>query len=1544
MKKKIFSFLLASLATLAVSAQWTRPTAPVLSPASDMVPAEEKGVGDTYYLWNEEGKAFLGETPIGGNDHWKVRTAARTDKGLEIYFQKYKLNGVWQEGNYYLRTYTVANQSGRWDLMWIPLSNNDICYSDYEEPGQNRGYGDGAPLWNVELNGAALRVKTGTLQPVWNFQEQNRDFYLGVPRNREDIEQDIFYPNCTAEDNVDWRLVKKTDYLAYIIKVEAYAAAVELNDAIAASEAAYPGIDLTSVKAVYNNTNSTAEELKAAQEQIADLERQYIETHISGSVDNPYDATGLIVNPTFEGAASAAAEGWTGGNVAWDSNIFEMWSQEAVSYDLYQDIANLPNGVYEVKVNALHRIAGYGDAHYQGAVLADDAQVLRTSQVYANNYWKLNNDLMDGARSEKLDSDHDAQRDGKFFPDGVHYADAAFKAGDYELSLFCAVTDGTLRIGIRCNDRKAYSWTAADNWRLTYYGAAADATDMLKANLKQNLKDYTDALVQTSLMETFEQATADLNAATDYAAVEAAYTTAMGLYYDMEKSRVAYNHYVNYVESVIPQTEGLNCDDADELADYLFGSNSDQFGGIIEERTLTPEELAAQEKWVSEKLAAAIKNTVEEGRDYTELIPNANMNYGSFQDAGWSVTWQGSAIACNCDSKLYTVGEFWEYQNFDVNVTLTEMPQGIYELAIPALYRSGDKLYDHPATSEIYVNDLSRDVMKAVDDAIEVESNDSPTNLNIYHDQWTTLEGFQSYYRYNPEETLPSDSWPYDQIHERDGRIIAFPNSTAGASVAFAAGRYVNKVYGIVGEDGKLTIGFRSKNMEGNYGSSWTVVGHITMKYMGDNQEAIDGIKEEAEAQAQNYLYSDEIFYAGYKDELQEALDQLVLANDKATLLQEIANMKAVYNKINTNIKLYAELKNLIGADNTGMYAVAVQLLEAGVITNEEANAMMSEAEEYIAGCYDGSYTNEQAQEIIDKVRSNPNLDVIYVRGGVEGVEGDDWSSVNNPLRRQADGTYKGTCKFRDERYGNMGVYAGNRSLVSFQYFDTWMSARNDENRWLTDDPTPRKLTLDTGDRHFLTAGGEWEFTINLTDSTIVCKPVGDVLYKSQIYAVGNLMNHGWDRSWDGAVNNIIAHQGNGIYQGGIVFANGVDRGEITFFYNDHWLLNDNWGEGRIGNPTDQLKVESGEETHANRFQGDRKWILDPSHHYLVTYDMNRATMRFDIRDLQGGDTEEDPLLINNFEDLLMVHTYLRQGETHYFALTADINLKGKQLPQLNGPGNESGRSYERYIHFDGRNHVLAGYEGDHTLAGEYFNSVFGVLAGTVKNLGIIGCNMSDDLDMLARYDRYGSQAMGPFAGKLGNEHYSGTTTLENCFAAGTINGGTIVGGLAGSLEGKTEVKNVFAQVDILSDGTCGGLFGRTNAGDAKVTNAYYAGEVSSNAPVVELVTDADNTAYANVANFTTNACPQATLNYDGSNFAALQQGVVAFDPTVWGCSAEADALPVLKAFEEVLTGIQSTTAGEAQRQGLIFDLQGRRIQKPARGLYIQGGHKMVVK
>lgn len=135
---------------------------------------------------------------------------------------------------------------------------------------------------------------------------------------------------------------------------------------------------------------------------------------------------------------------------------------------------------------------------------------------------------------------------------------------------------------------------------------------------------------------------------------------------------------------------------------------------------------------------------------------------------------------------------------------------------------------------------------------------------------------------------------------------------------------------------------------------------------------------------------------------------------------------------------------------------------------------------------------------------------------------------------------------------------------------------------------------------------------------------------------------------------------------------------------------------------------------------------------------------------------------------------------------------------------------------FDGNGHRITNVNiyGTFSDNKSFWQGLFGVVSGTVKNLGVENINYRiNDFE-----DWYGSACIGGLAGDL--EH--GTPVVENCYVTGSITysgkssglyGSGATGGLAGAANGAS-IKNCFTNVSINSSAKyIGGIIGESQSG-----------------------------------------------------------------------------------------------------------------------------------
>ncbi|MBO4430304.1 MAG: CotH kinase family protein [Bacteroidaceae bacterium] len=222
--------------------------------------------------------------------------------------------------------------------------------------------------------------------------------------------------------------------------------------------------------------------------------------------DNPVDCTSLIKNPDFN-----SKSGWIGNPslAGVDNSIVSYGGTgvEDVTFDVYQNLSNMHNGIYRLKAKGFYRygdvkyetrngyggVSRYGDQIYQEntysgwdenqyndvwvtytipyAVLTHRYGIERQFAILYGNTAKVGLPLIFTGAKECQTYRGDYKTEFGWVPDNATGASEALMGNDYEVELLVPVIDGTLQFGV-CKDRGyKFDWTVFDDFRLEYLGA-----------------------------------------------------------------------------------------------------------------------------------------------------------------------------------------------------------------------------------------------------------------------------------------------------------------------------------------------------------------------------------------------------------------------------------------------------------------------------------------------------------------------------------------------------------------------------------------------------------------------------------------------------------------------------------------------------------------------------------------------------------------------------------------------------------------------------------------------------------------------------------------------------------------------------------------------------------------------------------------------------------------------------------------------------------------------------------------------------------------
>ena len=199
------------------------------------------------------------------------------------------------------------------------------------------------------------------LNPFANFTNFQPDMYVGVNDTLDGGGNTRVWANLfagTSAHFVDWQLISVEDYNAHLTALDIYAKAEELK--VILDEGKSKGADVAAQQAVYDNEAATMEELEAAidaaKAAIAALDEAGV------TADNPVDKTSMIANASYDNNNN---DGWSGTGPGFQSYTDAEHYQK--TYDTYQDIEGLPNGVYMLTLQAFYR-AGFSDVSYNNFI------------------------------------------------------------------------------------------------------------------------------------------------------------------------------------------------------------------------------------------------------------------------------------------------------------------------------------------------------------------------------------------------------------------------------------------------------------------------------------------------------------------------------------------------------------------------------------------------------------------------------------------------------------------------------------------------------------------------------------------------------------------------------------------------------------------------------------------------------------------------------------------------------------------------------------------------------------------------------------------------------------------------------------------------------------------------------------------------------------------------------------------------------------------------------------------------------------------------
>ena len=924
-----------------------------------------------------------------------------------------------------------------------------------------------------------------------------------------------------------------------------------------------------------------------------------------------------------------------GSGLNFQSSVVEHWNTNW--FHTYQPITGLQQGIYKLRVQGLQRVCAWdnnGAEYGDGKLNEDFAPLHHSSQFFAEvNGKKIANlfmDIAEQAQENRVNETENETNEGLWVPNSLAACNKYFAKGLYwntPLYFYVDSEEDIVNIGVENNMYEYGNWTVWDTWRVEYVGTAEEKANLIQKQQMANMQDLSMLDPQKSLMEEYEEAQQKMASATQLQDILTLANTLSTNPLLIRKSHLAYIAYDEAIKALIEersQRDDLNGDATELLDSYLDGDEgpseelpNGSYLTIIEGKTLTPEQLEAEVIFANELFNNAVKGSIAEGSDLTNLIKNPGFNEdGSFKD--WTETHtQLSDAGSNFNSNtgfpdIYPVAGTWN-TSFNVYQDLAdELPNGIYEIEAPAFFRPGGNqmgdIEDY-VTSSIYINDYYTPILNIYEGAIS--DADAINGVNCRIDAENDPDA-----PHNGENTNHHDyETPWGWVPEGRGAV----------SFAFGSGRYINKVYAIV-SDNHLRVGIRNT---GNpyYDSEMTMWGKFKLTYMGKSQDAIDGMVANFSKHAEKLEYAQDMtsffFSKSHIENIKNMIAQVETAADADDKMEILKNINDEFNSIETTSrptyqKLYdlAEWCNIEG----DKYAdTDPELQETYIVL---ADAIMDHV-------YAGDLTDEEAIEYYESVQDREDIGGgFYVQGDLLDAEGNNvtYSEITKlyPMTKNAEGKYTARIKVQNR---TDKPNANGRAGIYFTRLESSYKCGTSSRRFFT--PKNTTFPLVEGGSDFQCTGGEFDVILDTKEMTVEFKTI-EYNWNERVFVVGSVIdNAGEKHRWQNDEMCPLLHQGDGLYEGDVTFfmdPNHTDEGEFLTFtifgvrattglweYN-YTAKRSGWTEGRYGSSQNAIRVTDGEVITDLIRGSDRQWWMvwdneTETQSYHITFDMNAGSV-----------------------------------------------------------------------------------------------------------------------------------------------------------------------------------------------------------------------------------------------------------------------------------------------------------------------------------------------
>ena len=577
---------------------------------------------------------------------------------------------------------TIGFKLDKCTANWVFVDNFQIEYCGPSFKAMN--------LADVQKAAAELEAQMGGMEVCPTYTDKASELIAAVGEMTTD----------TDEAEINAMKQQLADIAAKIDKSSAlYAELTELDATIGDFLSEGPaGTEVDELENLYNDcgyeVNESVSDLLSSfslnNEQLtqymADL-KVLLEAAQNASIKPGDDITRKIVNPSFD---TGTSEGWTGNvTVSKDYKNCEAYEK---TFDLYQDITNIPDGVYELSVLAFQRVG----TNEVASAAHDNGTENITAFIYANDLETpftspYTYGMKEPSGGDPADYKYNLNGEDVYIPNSMKGMAAAIAENPkaYTVTVPMLVEGGTLRIGVRAKTRPSntHDWAIWDNFKLKYIGSKGEALNAVTTPLIAKAAGLLDSKMNADVRTQLEAAKTALETEatvpgihTLSAAIEAA-NTSIEAYKPLQTA--IENAQTRYDENEASSTTS-------DVAKGLYNAAKTTAENIYNNGTVADAEIPAAIKALNEGVTKYVIHDViadaseTKPADITKVI--ANSDFATMNSTGWEVKDGSMGFQSNHSVQA---GEFFNC-TFNLQQTLVGLPAGMYRLTTQAFYRNGN--------------------------------------------------------------------------------------------------------------------------------------------------------------------------------------------------------------------------------------------------------------------------------------------------------------------------------------------------------------------------------------------------------------------------------------------------------------------------------------------------------------------------------------------------------------------------------------------------------------------------------------------------------------------------------------------------------------------------------------------------------------------------------------------------------------------------------------------------------------------------------------